>query len=73
MRTIKNLTVADNTGELDSLNELEYINGYIFANVWYTNQIYKIDTANGHAVGVMDFTGLSANMLRMTRLEMRQY
>jgi len=58
MKTIKILTIADNTGELDSLNELEYINGHIFANIWYTNQIYKIDTANGHAIGVMDFTGL---------------
>lgn len=58
MKTMKILTVADNTGELDSLNELEYINGYVFANRWYNNHIYKIDTANGHAVGVMDFTGL---------------
>ncbi len=58
MKTIKVLTVADNTGELDSLNELEYINGYVFANRWYNNHIYKIDTANGHAVGIMDFTGL---------------
>lgn len=58
MRTIKILTVADNTGELDSLNELEYINGYVFANRWYNNHIIKIDTANGHVVGVMDLTGL---------------
>lgn len=58
MRTIKILTVADNTGELDSLNELEYINGYVFANRWYNNHIIKIDTSNGHAVGIMDLTGL---------------
>jgi len=58
MRTIKILTVADNTGELDSLNELEYINGYVFANRWYNDHIYKIDTSNGHAVGIMDLTGL---------------
>ncbi|MEO8412383.1 MAG: glutaminyl-peptide cyclotransferase [Ginsengibacter sp.] len=58
MKTIKILTVADNTGELDSLNELEYINGYVFANRWYNNHIYKIDAANGHAVGIMDLTGL---------------
>jgi glutamine cyclotransferase len=58
MKTIKVLTVADNTGELDSLNELEYINGYVFANRWYNNHIYKIDTANGHVVGIIDFTGL---------------
>lgn len=58
MKTIKVLTVADNRGELDSLNELEYINGYVFANRWYTNEIVKIDTSNGHAVGVMNLTGL---------------
>ena len=58
MKTIKILTVADDHGELDSLNELEYINGYVFANRWYNNHIIKIDTSNGHAVGVMDLTGL---------------
>ncbi|MEO6219343.1 MAG: glutaminyl-peptide cyclotransferase [Ginsengibacter sp.] len=58
MKTIKVISVADNRGELDSLNELEYINGYVFANRWYTNEIVKIDTANGHAVGIMNFTGL---------------
>lgn len=58
MKTIKVLTVADNTGELDSLNELEYINGYVFANRWYNDHIIKIDTSNGHVVGKMDMTGL---------------
>jgi glutaminyl-peptide cyclotransferase len=58
MKTIKTLTVMDNRGELDSLNELEYINGYVFANRWYNNHIVKIDTSNGHAVGIMDLTGL---------------
>ncbi|MEP7251006.1 MAG: glutaminyl-peptide cyclotransferase [Ginsengibacter sp.] len=58
MKTIKVLTVADNRGELDSLNELEYINGYVYANRWYNNNIIKIDTSNGHAVGIMNFTGL---------------
>jgi glutamine cyclotransferase len=58
MKTIKVLTVSDNNGELDSLNELEYINGYVFANRWYNNHIIKIDTTNGHAVGIIDFTGV---------------
>ena len=58
MKTIKVITVADNRGELDSLNELEYINGYVYANRWYTDEILKIDTANGHAAGIMNFTGL---------------
>ena len=55
---IKTLSVADNNGRVDSLNELEYINGYIYANKWLTNNIYKIDTANGHVVGVMNMAGL---------------
>ncbi|MEP6584199.1 MAG: glutaminyl-peptide cyclotransferase [Ginsengibacter sp.] len=58
MRTMKVITVADNHGELDSLNELEYINGYVFANRWYNDNIIKIDTGNGHAVGIINFKGL---------------
>jgi glutamine cyclotransferase len=58
MKTIKVITVADNRGELDSLNEIEYINGYVFANRWYNDNVIKIDTANGHAVGVINFAGL---------------
>lgn len=58
MKTMKVLTVADNRGELDSLNELEYINGYVYANRWYTNEIVKIDTTNGHVAGIMNLTGL---------------
>ncbi len=58
MRTQKVLTVADNRGQLDSLNELEYINGYVYANRWYTNEIVKVDTSNGHVVGIMNLTGL---------------
>lgn len=60
MRMMKVLTVVDNNGEVDSLNELEYINGYVFANRWYNNHIEKIDTSNGHVTGVMDLTGLFA-------------
>ncbi|MEO8765204.1 MAG: glutaminyl-peptide cyclotransferase [Ginsengibacter sp.] len=58
MKTIKVLTVVDNRGEMDSLNELEYIDGYVYANRWYNNHIIKIDTANGHVAGIMDLTGL---------------
>jgi glutamine cyclotransferase len=58
MKIQKILSVADNHGAVDSLNELEYINGYIYANRWYTNDIVKIDTANGHVVGKITMTGL---------------
>lgn len=58
MRVNKVLTVADNKGEVDSLNELELINGYVYANRWLTNDIVKIDTATGHVTGKLNLTGL---------------
>lgn len=58
MKIERILTVADNRGEVDSLNELELINGYIFANRWLTNDIIKIDTATGYVVGRMNLEGL---------------
>ena len=60
MHVIKTLSVADNTGPLDRINELEFIDGSIYANLWQTNYILKIDTANGHVTGKMDLTGLLA-------------
>ena len=54
----KILTVANNQGEVDSLNELELIKGSVFANRWMTNDIVKIDTASGYVTGVMNLTGL---------------
>jgi len=50
--------VSDNNGPVANINELEYIDGFIYANVWNTNYILKIDPSNGHVVGRMDFTGL---------------
>ena len=60
MKQLKIISVADNTGSVDSINELEFIDGYIYANRWQTDYILKIDTANGHVVGKMDLTGLLA-------------
>lgn len=43
---------------LNLLNELEYANGMIYANVWYTNQVYAIDPITGEVLEVYDFTSL---------------
>ena len=43
---------------LDRLNELEFIRGEIFANVWQTDDIVRIDPATGRVRGVIRFTGL---------------
>jgi glutaminyl-peptide cyclotransferase len=40
------------------LNELEYVNGTIYANVWYTDTILAINPKNGRVVRVIDCSGL---------------
>lgn len=43
-----------------NLNELEWIEGEIFANVWMTDYIVRIDPASGEATGVIDLRPLRA-------------
>ena len=39
------------------LNELEYVRGEIYANVWETDRIARIRTADGHVTGWIDLSG----------------
>lgn len=41
-----------------ALNELEYVQGEVYANVWRTNLVVRIDPQTGEVVGVIDLTGL---------------
>ena len=43
---------------LTRLNELEYIDGEVWANVWQTSFIVRIDPATGVVTGVIDLTGI---------------
>jgi len=58
LKVVKTLSVSENGFAADYLNELEYINGFIYANVWTTNHIVKIDPANGKITGKLDFVSL---------------
>src|SRR5690606_34246366 len=58
MDVVRAIEVRDQRGLLDQLNELEYIEGFIFANRWHDDNIYKIDPATGHVVGVLHFAGV---------------
>jgi glutaminyl-peptide cyclotransferase len=57
-RTLKVVGVSDNNGPVNNLNELEFINGFIYANKYQSNYILKIDPSNGQVVGRADLTGL---------------
>ena len=50
--------VTLNGRPLPQLNELEWIDGEVWANVWQTNYIVRIDPTSGHVVGIIDLTGL---------------
>ncbi len=55
---VRSIVVSAVAGPVVNLNELEYINGEIFANVWYTDRIARIDPASGRVVGWIDLAGL---------------
>jgi len=57
-KPIRKLRVTQNGQPRDSLNELEYIKGYLYANIWTSNYIVKIDPANGKVVGQLDMSTL---------------
>ena len=52
------LTVFDNNGPVTRLNELEYVQGEIYANVWQTDRIARIAPGTGRVVGWVDLEGL---------------
>ena len=45
---------------LRMLNELEYVKGELFANIWQTQSVARIDPATGKLLGMIDFFGLLA-------------
>jgi glutaminyl-peptide cyclotransferase len=65
LQVTKTLSVSDNDGLVDKLNELEYINGFIYANVYTTAGIVKIDPATGKVVGQLDLFSLASEAVSL--------
>ena len=55
---IGQLAVSDNNGPVTRLNELEYVQGEVYANVWQTDRIARISPETGEVVGWVDLEGL---------------
>lgn len=72
MKVLKVLAVNENGYATDALNELEYINGYIYANIWMTGYVVKIDPVSGKVLAKINFTPISYQMrnLHPNTLEM---
>ncbi|MGB7172756.1 MAG: glutaminyl-peptide cyclotransferase [Candidatus Acidiferrales bacterium] len=57
-REVRRIVVTDGGVEVHDLNELEYIHGEIYANIWQTDLIAIISPKDGHVAGWVDLTGL---------------
>ncbi len=58
MKLIKTQTVMESGSPTHDINELEYINGFVYANQYQAPYIFKIDPATGQIVAKADLTGM---------------
>jgi glutamine cyclotransferase len=59
------VTVEDEFGSVGFLNELEYVDGEIYANVWQTDYIVRFSAETGEVTGWLDLTGLNPDPERL--------
>jgi glutamine cyclotransferase len=57
-RETRHIVVQDVGVPVEELNELEYIQGEIYANVWHSDRIARISPKDGHVIRWIDLTGL---------------
>ena len=57
-KEIRRVRVTDGGNPIENLNELEYIHGEIYANVWNTNRIARISPRTGEVLRWIDLTGI---------------
>ena len=60
----RRIKVHDGSKPIDQLNELEYIDGELYVNIWQTDRIARISPQTGEVVGWIDLTGLLSPIFR---------
>jgi glutamine cyclotransferase len=58
LNEVRRITVKDHGAPVKQLNELEFIHGEIYANIWYSDRIARIAPATGKVIGWIDLAGL---------------
>ena len=58
LQELRRITVTDQGQPVPNVNELEWVKGEIYANIWETDRIARIDPATGRVVGWIDLAGL---------------
>ena len=59
-RLAREVVVRDGARTVDSLNELEFVDGAIFANIWRSDRIARIDPTSGAVTGWLDLAPIAA-------------
>jgi glutamine cyclotransferase len=65
LREKRLLRIRDGGTPINQLNELEFVDGEIFANVWQTDRIARISPRTGRVVGWIDLTGLLSSVYKL--------
>jgi len=60
----RRFTVRDGDTPVDQLNELEFVEGELFANIWQTDRIARISPQSGKVLGWIDLSGLLSPVYR---------
>jgi glutaminyl-peptide cyclotransferase len=55
---VRSIQVTDQGAPVTQLNELEYVRGEIYANVWHSDRVARISPATGKVLGWIDLTGI---------------
>ena len=68
-RELKRITVSDRGRPVSQLNELEWVKGEIYANVWQTDRLVRISPSTGRVLGWVDLTGLLTDAERYSGVD----
>jgi glutaminyl-peptide cyclotransferase len=61
----RHIVVKDGAKLISQLNELEYVKGEIYANIWHSDRIARISPNDGHVIAWIDLTGLLPDSLKI--------
>jgi glutaminyl-peptide cyclotransferase len=58
LRVVRQIQVTDHGSRVTQLNELEYVRGEVYANVWHSDRIARISPETGNVLGWIDLAGI---------------
>jgi glutamine cyclotransferase len=68
-KVVGTLEVYGDSGKVSKLNELEYINGEIYANIWGIEKIARINPKTGRVTAWIDLSGLLSDQDKKNRVD----